>query len=52
MSARKLRLLAECLERRFMTDEDRHGRVNDLRGMAKRQEWAMAEAKEAEAAHE
>lgn len=35
MSTDKLRLLAECLERNFMTEEDRHGWVNDLRGLAK-----------------
>jgi hypothetical protein len=35
MSPNKLRLLAECMERDFITSEDRHGWVNDLRGFAK-----------------
>jgi hypothetical protein len=40
MSPKKLRLLAECLERNFMTEEDRRGWVNDLRGAAKNLERA------------
>ena len=35
MSPRKLRLLAECLESGFMTEEDRKGWATDLRGFAK-----------------
>ena len=46
MSPRKLRLLAECLEREFITAEDRKGWINDLRGLAKRLEWLATEAKE------
>ncbi len=45
MSARKLRLLAECLERNFITEEDRKGWVTDLRGAAKHLEWRAEEAK-------
>lgn len=44
MSARKLRLLAECLERNFITEEDRKGWVNDLRGAATSMEREMADA--------
>lgn len=43
MSAKKLRLLAECLERDFITEEDRKGWISDLRGMAKQMEWRQAE---------
>lgn len=45
MSPRKLRLLAECLERNFITEEDRKSWVTDLRGMAKVMEWRQAEEK-------
>lgn len=45
MSPRKLRLLAECLELGFMTDEDRKGWVSDLRGFAKDLERAAADAR-------
>jgi hypothetical protein len=38
VSPRKLRLLAECLERNFITEEDRKGWVTDLRGFAKSME--------------
>ncbi len=41
MSPKKLRLLAECLERKFITEEDRKGWVNDLRGFAKSLERAV-----------
>lgn len=46
MSPRKLRLLAECLEREFITTEDRKGWVTDLRGFAKSMEWAAQDAAE------
>lgn len=35
MNPKKLRLLAECLERNFITEEDRKSWVNDLRTFAK-----------------
>lgn len=35
MTAKTLRLLADCLECEFMTTEDRHRWVSDLRGFAK-----------------
>jgi hypothetical protein len=35
MTSRKLRVLADSLERNFMTEEDRKGWINDLRGLAK-----------------
>ena len=46
MSPQRLRLLAECLERDFITFEDRKGWVSDLRGFAKTMERAAAERKE------
>jgi len=39
MSPKRLRLLTECLELGFMTDEDRKGWASDLRGFAKWIEW-------------
>jgi hypothetical protein len=44
MSARKLRLLAECIERNFITEEDRRGWVSDLRGLAKNIERQQCES--------
>ena len=44
MSPKKLRLLAECLERDFITTEDRKGWITDLRGLAKTLERRMAES--------
>lgn len=41
MTPRKLRLLADSLERNFMTEEDRKGWVSDLRGHAKSVERAV-----------
>lgn len=35
MTPNSLRVLADCLERDFMTTEDRHRWVSDLRGFAK-----------------
>lgn len=46
MTARKLRLLADSLENRFMTEEDRQGWINDLRGAAKSLERARVELAE------
>lgn len=43
MTARKLRLLAECLENNFMTAEDRRGWITDLRGFAKDMERSRAD---------
>ena len=41
MSSKKLRLLADSLERGFMTEEDRRGWVSDLQGMAKNVERSV-----------
>ena len=38
MTPKKLRLLAECLDNNFITEEDRKSWANDLRGMAKSME--------------
>lgn len=50
MSPRKLRLLAECLERNFITEEDRRGWISDLRGFAKMIERRTEEKTEIERA--
>lgn len=44
MTARLLRILAESLERDFMTTEDRKAWVTALRGDAKSLEWRQAES--------
>jgi hypothetical protein len=41
-----MRLLADSLEREFMTAEDRRGWISDLRGHAKGMERAAADADE------
>ncbi len=41
MTARNLRLLADCLDRNFITAEDRKEWASDLRGLAKNIERQM-----------
>lgn len=48
MTARQLRLLADCLEREFVTAEDRKAWITSLRGDAKSLEWRMQELEEEE----
>ena len=44
MSGKYLRLLADSLERKFMTEEDRKGWITKLSGMAKDMERAAQDA--------
>jgi hypothetical protein len=46
MSAVKLRLLADCLEREFMTVEDRKAWMSALRGCAKSIERRREDSRE------
>lgn len=49
MTATAMRNLADSLERNFMTEEDRKGWIQDLRGHARGVEWSlMADAEEEE----
>lgn len=41
MTAKSIRLLADSLERNFMTEEDRKGWVTALRGHANAVEWSV-----------